>query len=71
MKRRDDIDVVAEEVLAYLESHSYDDTAAHFDTSRGKVYSLAIAARRHMRDVLLREQSRLRCVHRDSSGVLP
>lgn len=48
-RRRSDIDARANEVLAALKDNSYEQVAAQFDTSRGKVYSLALraGARKH------------------------
>lgn len=56
MQRRDDIDLAAADVLSYLEQHSYDDTAAHFHTSRGKIYSLAVAHQRRKYEALIHER---------------
>lgn len=42
--RREDVDDKVHEILTYLGTHTYDETAAYFNTSRGKVYSLAVAA---------------------------
>ncbi|OGU23757.1 MAG: hypothetical protein A2580_17900 [Hydrogenophilales bacterium RIFOXYD1_FULL_62_11] len=60
--RREDIDACASEVLAMLQNHSYEDTAAHFRTSRGKVYSLAVraGARKNEAAILERKADRRR-----------
>ena len=61
-RRRIDVDDQAPEVLAALSERTYEEVAAQFQTSRGKVYSLAVAAgaRKHEARILERQAERKR-----------
>lgn len=56
MQKREDIDLIADKVLEYFEGHSYDETAAEFGTSRGKIYSLVVVNRRRKYEAVIRER---------------
>ena len=61
-ERREDIDGVVDQVLGDLETMSYEAVAARWKTSRGKVYSLAVArnARKHEARISERKAERAR-----------
>jgi len=56
-QRRTDIDDVADDVLNSLETESYEAVAGRFHTSRGKIYSLAVAHRRRKHEARIRERA--------------
>lgn len=60
MPRRDDVDAVADNIIFDLEELSYEAVAAKYGTSRGKVYSIALArkARKHERRIQERKAER-------------
>lgn len=64
MNRRSDIDEHAAEVLNYLEAHSYEQTAARFGTSRGKVYNLAVEEKRRKNEARISEREADRKIRR-------
>jgi hypothetical protein len=60
MQRRDDIDARQTEVLDYLERHTYDETAGRFGTSKSKVYTLTIEAKRRKHEARITVQAKER-----------
>jgi len=56
-QRRTDIDEKADEILAQLEHKSYEQLAAEYETSRGKIYSLAVTHRRRVHEAKIQERT--------------
>lgn len=55
--KRSDIDAKADEILADLDGMNYQQVADKHDTSRGKVYQLAVAHRRRKNEARIQERS--------------